>query len=138
MKLVDSLIGNEFGVELDGQRISGVMGIANFVTFRKDVDGTRHLPPIVLAKTVERDAQAPFNAWLRATLAERYTTTLPRRELVVLAIDDGIVIRRWLVKEAYIHEVRYETFDSSSFEMVAEVFTIGYEDIEESFPASSL
>lgn len=138
MKLVDSLIGNEFGVELDGQRIDGVMGITNFVTFRKDADGTRHKPPFVLAKTVERDAKSPFNAWLRETLAQRHGADLPRRDLLILAIDDGIVTRRWHIKGAWLHEVRYETFDSSSFEMVAEVFTIGYEDMEEDFPASSL
>ena len=137
MKVVDSLIGNEFALELGEQRVSGVFRVSGFVSYSKDDDGTRHTPPFEISKTVERDAHSPFNAWLRETLAERHSKVIVTRDLVLLAIDDGIITRRWVVKGAHIHQVRYSEFDSASFEMVAETYVIHYADIEESFPASS-
>ncbi len=41
--------------------------------------------------------------------------------------------RVWTVKNAYILSVRYSDFNVASFEMVEEIYTIAYDDIEEVF-----
>ncbi|MCU0511320.1 MAG: phage tail protein [Anaerolineae bacterium] len=136
MIMVDSLVANEFAVELDGTRAGGILRIAGLVTLSRDEHGQRRYPPFEVSKMVERDGSNAFNRWLRETHAARQSGERPRRDLAILAIDDGTVTRRWLVKQAWIMAVHYSPFDSGSFEIVAETFTIGYDDIEESFPVS--
>lgn len=132
---VDSLVANEFGLEINGQRVNGIFRIANLVTFSLDESGKRVLPPFEISKMVERDGNNLFNTWLRETLAARGSNP-PQRDVTILAIDDGIITRRWSVKNARITQVRYSDFDSASFEMVAEIAVILYDDIEDSFPAT--
>jgi hypothetical protein len=129
---VDSLVANEFGLEINGQRVGGIFRIAHLVTFSLDDSGKRVKPPFEISKMVERDGNNVFNTWLRETLGG----SQPRREVTVLAIDDGVITRRWKVKNAWIKEVKYSAFDSASFEMVAETAVILYDDIEDSFPAT--
>jgi len=135
MVAVDSLVANEFEVELSGERLLGVFRIDGLVTFQLNDAGEKLMPPFQLVKMVQRDANNPFNKWLRET-----TSTLgsdrPRRELAVVAVDDGIETRRWTVKGAWISEIRYSSFDSGSSEMVEEVVTIHFDSIEESWPAT--
>ena len=133
---VDSLIANEFAVELNGERIQGVLSVENLCTYKLDADGNRVKEPFEVAKMVQRDGNAPFNKWLRETVDKRNTPELPRRDVTIVAIDDGTETRRWTARSAWIREVRYSAFDSASFEMVAEVFVIMYDDIEESWPAT--
>lgn len=133
---VDSLIANEFAVELNGERIQGVLSVENLVTYKLDDDSNRVKVPFEVAKMVQRDGNAPFNKWLRETSAKRNTPELPRRDVTIVAVDDGVETRRWKASNAWIAEVRYSAFDSASFEMVAEVFVIMYDDIEETWPAT--
>lgn len=136
LQTMDSLIANEFTFEIDGKQMSGIFGVRNFVSYVCDEEGNRLKPPFQISKMVQRDANNVFNTWLRETLAERDSTERPRRDVAIVAVDDGVETRRWTVKNAWIQQVHYSDFDSSSFEMIAEVFTIGYDDIIETFPAS--
>jgi hypothetical protein len=132
---VDSLIGSEFQVELDGQIVAGVFHVAHLVTLQFDAEGKRVLPPFELAKMVHRDAHTPFNQWLSDSTKARHTTTRPTRTVTIKAVDDGVVTRTWTVSGAFIQAVRYSNFDVASFKMVEETYTIGYADIEDSFSA---
>ncbi|MEO1646033.1 MAG: phage tail protein, partial [Chloroflexota bacterium] len=85
-------------------------------------------------KMVERDGANAFNSWLRETTSARDSDDKPRRDVTVVAVDDGVETRRWKAVNAWIVSVGYSDFDSASFEMVAETLVIAYEDIEESFP----
>lgn len=135
--MLDSLVSNEFAFEINGVHVNGVLNINHLVTFRLQDDGTRLLPPFEVSKIVERDANSVFNTWLRETIENRQSTERPRRDVTVVAIDDGVVTRRWTARNAWIREVRYSAFDSTSFEMVAETYVIAYDDMEDSWPATS-
>lgn len=134
---IDSLVSNEFALEINGTRVNGILQISHLVTFRLHEDGTRSLPPFEVSKIVERDSNTVFNRWLRETLDGRHEAARVRRDITVVAVDDGVVTRRWTARNAWIQEVRYSAFDSSSFEMVAETYVISYDDIEDSWPTSS-
>ncbi|MGB7340768.1 MAG: phage tail protein [Phototrophicaceae bacterium] len=133
---VDSLIANEFAFEISGEAVSGVFRVGGLVTYATDSEGNRIKPAFEVSKMVERDGHNLFNTWLRETVDARDSDENPTRDIAVVAIDDGVEIRRWHVKGAWIQSVSYSDFDSSSFEMVAETFIIGYDDIEESWTAT--
>jgi hypothetical protein len=133
---VDSLIANEFAFEINGEAVSGVFRVGNLVTYATDADGNRIKPPFEVSKMVERDANKSFNKWLRETTNARNSGDKARRDITVVAVDDGVETRRWTAKGAWIQSISYSDFDSSSFEMIAETFVIGYDDIEETFPAA--
>lgn len=137
LQAVDSLCANEFAFEIAGQRVPGIFRISGLIAYKVDSAGHRIKPPFEVAKMVQRDASTPFNQWLRETLSVRDITERPRRDIAVVAVDDGTETRRWTVKGAWIQEVRYSDFNSASFEMVEETFVIMYDDIEESWPASA-
>jgi phage tail-like protein len=94
--------------------------------------------PFKIVKMVQRDGNNPFNSWIRETVAARDDIVRPKRTLAVVAIDDGVEVRRWTIKEAWISEISYSDFDTASGEMVEETLTIHYEEIEESWPATAL
>ena len=132
---LDSLIANEFAFEINGEVATGIFRISNFRSFATDEEGNRVKPAFEVSKMVQRDANNSFNKWLRETTAA--FGEKPRRDVTVVAVDDGVVTRRWTAKGAYIIEVRYSAFDSGSFEMVEETFVIAYDEIEETWPAGS-
>lgn len=134
-RVMDSLVANEFEIELNGASTEGIFGVRGFVSYACDESGNRLKPTFEVSKMVQRDPGTPFNTWLRETLAARDTTERPVRELVIVAVDDGVVTRRWQVHKAWIQQVHYSEFDRASFEMVAEIFVIAYDDITEVFPA---
>jgi len=133
MVAVDSLVANEFAVEIEGKLMLGVFRVEGLTTFKLDDIGERVFEPFLLSKMVQRDGNNPFNRWLTETVsgADR-----PRRELAIVAIDDGVETRRWTVKGAWIKEVRYSSFDTGSSEMVEEIVTIVYDDLEEHWSAT--
>lgn len=133
---IDSLIANEFAFEIAGEAVNGVFRVGGLVSYATDSDGNRVKPAFEVSKMVERDGNNHFNKWLRETVDARDSDDKPRRDIAVVAIDDGVEIRRWYVKNAWIQSISYSDFDSSSFEMVAETFVIGYDDIEESWSAT--
>jgi phage tail-like protein len=132
---VDSLVANEFHVELDGTALQGIFRISGLTPFKLDASGSPVNEPFLLSKMVQRDGNNPFNTWLRETTAARGADR-PRRTVSVVAIDDGTETRRWTFSGAFISGVTYSAFDSASNEMVEENVTIAYDSVEETFPAS--
>ena len=135
---IDSLVANEFALEVDGQRINGVFRVSGLTTFKMAYGSNQIVnQPFKIAKMVQRDANSPVNKWIRETRAAGETAERPRRTVTVLAIDDGVIIRRWTVNGAWISEISYSDFNSGSAEMVEEMLTIYYSQLDEEFPASS-
>lgn len=141
MVAVDSLVANEFHVELNGEALHGVFRVSGLTTFRLEAEGgettmEKVLVPFTLFKMVQRDGNSTFNKWLRETLATGRGHTRPRRTLAIVAVDDGVETRRWTAKGAWISEVRYSEFDTGSSEMVQEMVTVHYDELEETWPAT--
>jgi hypothetical protein len=130
MQALDSLQGNEFHVEINGEKITGVFRVDGLTTISLTENGMEK-PPIVLAKMVQRDATIPFNRWLRESVGVGDSDQRPTRTLDVVAVDDGEETRRWSLRGAYITSVSYNTFDTSSSDMVEEVVTIAYAAMSE-------
>lgn len=131
MQEVDSLVANEFSVELDGVAVSGVFSVVGLTLFELDDNGERIKPAITITKMVQRDNSLPFNQWHQETMASRNADTHPTRELAVVAIDDGVETRRWTLQGAYITAISYSNYDTGLSDMVEECYTIAYEEIEE-------
>lgn len=129
---VDSLVANEFAVEIDGTTVLGVFRVAGLTSFKLDENQQRVYEPFQIVKMVQRDGNNVFNTWLR----ESAEGTRPRRRVSVIAIDDGVETRRWTAVNAWIGEVAYSAFDTASSEMVEEIVTIHFESMEESWSAS--
>ena len=127
---LDSLQGNEFQVEIDDEVVTGIFRVDGLTSFQLGDNGLE-MSPIVVAKMVQRDANIPFNKWLRETVEEGNTANRPTRTLHVVAVDDGDETRRWTLHGAYITSVSYETFDTASGDMVEEVITISYKTLTE-------
>lgn len=139
MIAVDSLVANEFTVEIDGEVMLGVFRVSGFTPFKLAVnpDGAKPLhTPFTLAKMVQRDGNNAFNTWLRETVENGGASPCPRRTLAIVAIDDGVETRRWTVKGAWISAVSYSDFDTGSSEMIEETITIHYDSIEETWSAT--
>lgn len=135
--LLDSLTANEFAVEIEGQRALGIFSVQGLVTFRLDLEPAQTrlaFEPIKITKAVQRDPDLPFNAWVRETLATRDASVRPRRQLTLLAIDDGVTIRQWLLHGCQINDVRYSDFDSARSDLVSEILTIQFEHVDDLFP----
>ena len=138
MRAVDSLVANEFRLEIDGQPTTGIFTIAGLTSFKLEVKATNQLrktaEPFTVTKMVQRDPHLPFNAWLRETYAAGADIMRPTRTLTIVAVDDGEDVRIWTVKKAWISAVSFSSFNSGSSEMVEETIEIRYEDISESWP----
>lgn len=134
--MVDSLSANEFAVEIDGARADGIFKISGLIPFKRDIS---HSPIKVIyesfqiSKMVQRDPNLPFNVWLRETFNGTNEINPPKRDVAILALDEGVEIRRWTVKGAWISEVSYSDFDSGSGELVQETVTINYEKVDVSW-----
>ena len=138
VQAIDSLVANEFAVAIDDELVSGVFSIAGLVTFKLDVKTTTSMKklkePFTITKMVQRDPQVPFNRWIRDTFAAEADIVRPTRTLTISAVDDGVPTRRWVIKKAWISQVKYSDFSSSSSEMVEETLTIQFDDLEEHWP----
>lgn len=135
LQAIDSLSANEFAVEVEGERLSGVFRVNGLVSFRLDVKGTSALKnvkePFQIVKMVQRDPNNPFNRWVIETVAAKDDIVRPKRTFAIIAVDDGVEIRRWTVNGAWISEIRYSDFNSGSSELIEETITIQWDDIEE-------
>ncbi len=137
MIAIDSLVANEFAVELEGERLLGIFRVSGLSTFKLNDSGQLVYRPIQINKMVQRDGNNPFNKWLRETQASKNSDERPTRTLTIVAIDDEVEIRRWTLLGAYIIEVSYSAFDTASAEMVEEIVTIKYNSLEEVWSATS-
>ena len=134
--VVDSLSANEFAVELDGTRVSGVFKISAFVPFRLAVSPTQikfERPPFKISRMVQRDASLPFNQWIQETVKAKEDIARPKHTLAVIALDDGVETRRWTIKGAWISEIAYTDFDTGSGALMEETTSIQYEGVEETW-----
>jgi len=135
---IDSLVANEFALEVDGKRVNGIFRISGLTTFKMAYGSNQIVnQPFKLAKMVQRDGNNPINNWIRETRASNESAERPRRALTILAIDDGVVIRRWTAQGAWISEISYSDFNSASAEMVEETLTIYYNQLDEEWPATT-
>ncbi len=133
---IDSLVANEYAVEIDSERIHGVFRVAGLTPFKLDDDNTVVNVPFTLSKMVQRDGNNTFNKWLRATVDAKGSGDRPTRTVAVIAIDDGVETRRWTFTGAYITEVNYSAFDSASSEMIEETVSIRYDGVTEAWSAT--
>lgn len=141
MAQIDSLSANEFQVYLNEDVVPGVFRVSGFIPFKLEVrPGVSKVvrEPFKLAKMVQRDPALPFNRWLQETLAGKQDIVRPTRTLVIVALDDGVESRRWTVTGAWISEISYSDFNSASGELVEEVVTIHFDDIQETWAGGQL
>jgi hypothetical protein len=138
---VDSLSANEFRVSIDGEEITGIFKVSGLAPFKMEMKpaATRLLrDPVKITRMVQRDPALAVNRWIRETVTARDDIVRPLRTLEISAQDDGVEVRRWTLKGAYISEISYSDFDTGSGELVQEILVIQYEDIETLWhPASS-
>jgi phage tail-like protein len=138
MQAIDSLVANEFRVEINGELVSGVFRVSGLISFKLDVKATNALKriydPFKVTKMVQRDPLNVFNTWVRETFSADADIVRPTRDLTIVAVDDGVIVRRWLVRKAWISEISYTDFNSGSAEMIEETVTIQHEGIDDSFP----
>jgi hypothetical protein len=137
LKAIDSLSANEFAVEVDGVRIEGIFSVVNLIPFKLDVKTTNALKmmkdPFKITKMVHRDPENVFNQWLRETIDAKSDIVRPKRTIAIIAIDDGVEIRRWTISGAWISEILYSDFNSGSSALVEETVTIQWDDVEQSW-----
>jgi len=135
MRTVDSLSTNEFQVELDGEKVSGIFGVHGLTVRALDpTTGEAVRRPVVISKMVQRDPALPLNTWLRETLAkpgEKVT-----RGLAIVAMDEGVESLRWVLTEAWISDVAYSDFDASRRELIEERLTIQHSGVQTIWPES--
>ncbi|MCC6804936.1 MAG: phage tail protein [Anaerolineae bacterium] len=137
---IDSLSANEFEVLIDGERVQGISRISGLLPFKLEVKPSLTKlvrDPFKLAKIVQRDPTLPFNRWLRETIDAGDDIVRPARTVEILAVDDGVEIRRWIIKGAWISEVSYSEFNSASGDLIEETITVHYDSISETWNASA-
>lgn len=130
---VDSLSANEFSVSIDGEVITGIFKLSGLAPFKMEMKpaATRLLrDPVRITKMVQRDPATPVNRWVMETVTAKDDIVRPIRTLDISALDDGVEVRRWSLKGAYISELSYSDFDSGSGELVQETLVIQYEDVD--------
>ena len=138
---IDSLTANEFEVHLEGERVPGIFRVSGFVPFKLEVKpGVTKImrEPFKLTKIVQRDPELPFNRWIRETISAKDDIVRPTRALAVVALDEGVESRRWIVQGAWISEISYSDFDSASGELVEETVVVHYDDVQETWAGGSL
>jgi hypothetical protein len=136
-RAIDSLSANEFAVELDGVPVTGVFRVTGLIAYKLDVRPSltkAQRDPFTIYKMVQRDPEQPFNHWIRETIGTKDDIVHARRVVDIVALDDGVEVRRWRVKGAWISEISYSDFDSGSSELMQQRLTIQYDQIEEIWP----
>ena len=137
LQSIDSLSANEFMVELDGERVEGIFTVSGLISFKLEVKNTSAMKivkdPFKITKMVQRDPENVFNRWLRETIASKADIVRPKRTLTIIAIDDGVEVRRWTVTGAWISELAYSEFNTGSSELVEETATIQWDDLDETW-----
>ena len=132
----EGLLARDFALEIDGQRVSGLIAIRGLVSFRLDVRTTTSIrklqEPFKITRMLLRDPQHPCNVWVRETFEAGEDIVRPARTLTLLAPATGVETQRWTVQDAWIADVSYSDLDSSSSDVLEETLTIHYKDIEAS------
>jgi phage tail-like protein len=132
IQAVDSLSANEFKVEIEGAEAAGIFAVRGLTIRQMDGSGQVTLQPVVIVKMVQQDPDLPFNRWTRETLAN--SSAKVTRELSVVAVDDGVEVRRWVIKDAWISSIALSDFDTARADLIEERLTIHHGGIEERWP----
>jgi hypothetical protein len=131
---IDSLSSNEFVVEIDGERATGIFAVAGLSSYSLKIEDGKptgmDFPPIVVTKMVQQDSNLAFNRWTRETVAAR-GTRLPTRTVAIIAMDEGVETRRWIYHKAWISNVRFSDFDTALDFLIEEKVTIQHGGVEE-------
>ncbi len=124
----------DFALEIDGQRVEGIRAVRGLVAFRLDVRTTTAIrklqEPFKITRLVQQDPQHPCDVWVNESFGAGEDIVRPARTLALLALQEGEVLRRWTVRDAWIAEVGYSDFDSKADDVLEETLTIHYKDIE--------
>jgi hypothetical protein len=139
VRAIDSLSANEFAVEVDGIPANGIFRVSGLVAYKLDVRPSltkAQRDPFTIHKMVQRDPDLPFNRWIIETIGTKDDIVHARRVLDIVALDDGVEVRRWRVKGAWISEIAYTDFDTGSSELMQQRLIIQYDEIEEIWPAA--
>ncbi|MBN1200442.1 MAG: phage tail protein [Anaerolineae bacterium] len=133
IKAVDSLSANEFRVEINGETAAGIFGVSGLHIRCVDLEarGLVH-QPLTISKMVQQNPVLPINQWTRETLAN--PTGKVTREIAIVAMDEGVETRRWVYKDAWISNIAFSDFDTSSDTLIEERLTIQHGGVEEIWP----
>lgn len=135
IQAVDSLSANEFRVEINGAEASGIFGVSGLHSRSVNLEaGKLANQPVLITKMVQRDPALLCNAWIRETLAN--PTARVTRQVAIVALDEGVETRRWVLKDAWISAIAYSDFDTGSDELVEERITIQHSGVEVIWPSS--
>lgn len=138
IQAVDSLSTNEFAVELNGERVTGVFSVSGLSSYSLKLDDAKPVgmdfPPFTITKMVQQDPNLTMNQWTRETVAAR-GTRLPTRDVAIVALDEGIETRRWVYRNCWISGIRFSDFDTGLDFLIEEKITIQHGGVEEIWPA---
>lgn len=133
----DSLSANEFIVEINGERVTGIFAVTGVSSYMlKLQDGKpvgMDFPPITITKMVQQNSNLAFNQWTRETVAAR-GTRLPTRDISVVAMDEGVETRRWIYRNCWISSIQFSDFDTALDFLIEEKITIQHGGVEEVWP----
>jgi hypothetical protein len=134
---VDSLSSNEFVIEVNGERITGVFAVSGLSSYCLKMEDGRPVgmdfPPIMITKMVQQDPNLAFNRWTRETVAAR-GTKLPTRDVSIIAMDEGVETRRWIYRNAWISKIAFSDFDTGLDFLIEEKITVQHGGVEEVWP----
>lgn len=138
IQAVDSLSSNEFVVELNGQRVTGIFSVTGLSSYSLKIEDGKPVgmeyPSLVVTKMVQQDASLAFNQWTRETVAAR-GTRLPTRDIAIVAMDEGVETRRWVYRNCWISNIAFSDFDTALDFLIEERITIEHGGVEEVWPS---
>jgi hypothetical protein len=127
MVSLDSLSANEFRVEIDGTEVPGIFRVSGLRAF--DYAKPEQRGQVTITKMVERDPESAFNLWLRETIESKNGGTPAARTVEVVAVDDGVETRRWVIEQATLVNVSYSDFNSAATELIEEIIQLQYRSV---------
>lgn len=137
IQAVDSLSSNEFVLEINNQRVSGVFSVTGLSSYALKLEDGKPVgmeyPPLMITKMVQQDATLVFNEWTRETVAAR-GTRLPTRDLSIVAMDEGMETRRWVYRNCWISNIEFSDFDTGLDFLIEEKITVQHGGVEEVWP----
>lgn len=138
IRAVDSLSSNEFVVEINGERVSGVFAVSGLSSYCLKLEDGKPVgleyPPLLITKMVQQDATLAFNQWTRETVAAR-GTRLPTRDVHIVAMDEGVETRRWVYHNCWISTIEFSDFDTALDFLIEEKITVQHGGVEEVWPS---
>lgn len=137
IQAVDSLSSNEFVLEINSERVTGVFSVSGLSSYALKLEDGKPVgmeyPPVLVTKMVQQDASLVFNEWTRETVAAR-GTRLPTRDVSIVAMDEGVETRRWVYRNCWISNIDFSDFDTGLDFLIEEKITLQHGGVEEVWP----